>query len=200
MPNSPKSPLTITEAAQFFDNHSEELLKDYRSIKDLLRNAEITKPVANSNYLHALMLTDLMIEETGHQFRMLTGGAICGFLKTLEDSFTEMLDRFTSSRKRGGSSFARILVVDGSDEHGLLEGLKTRFPEVVDYRFATAPKDAKFKHFIVGDEDMVRDEDFHAPIMQDSPADMIKAEVSFFDPSKAKVFASRFDTFWTAVA
>lgn len=199
------SRLTISQAQQFYDEHGSELLSDYRSIVEVIRRHRIESPLDNSNYLHALLLTQLMLEHTSHQFRMLTGGMLDGFVGTLRTSFRQMLERI---RDNSEPSHARVLViVDGEESASeqeqsasceALRELYAEFPCTLEIQKIRLQPGTSLSHFIVGDHDMVRDEQPHQPLDPRSDSSLVRADVSFYSPTKARLFMSRFDTFWEA--
>lgn len=194
------SRLTIAQSQKFYRDHGDELLKDYQSLVNLIRSHRIDSAVGNSNYLHALLLTRIMLDETSQQFRMLTGGVLDGFFSTLSDQWRAMLVRIRNRRKVDGDiAFARILVVNGGEPCGALKSLEDEFSDVLQV-IGAKYRDNSLTHFIVGDHDMVRDEKEHGPLDPESDANTVLADVSFYSPAKAHMFSTRFDTFWKAVS
>ena len=194
------SRLTISDAQKFYRSHHGELIADYKSLIRLIRDAKIRHPLSNSNYLHALSFTGLMMDETSYQFRMLTGGALDGFLDTLRSNFEKMLERIRSNKATHKNCYARVLIVNGETSKGVAD-LLSSYSDVLDLSNCRAEPGTEkdFRHFIVSDSDMLRDEQYHEPLSDSSDASDVVADVHFFDPSRAKMFANRFDTFWTAV-
>ena len=196
------SQLKISDVQRLFSDHGAELLGDYRSVVTMIRKHKIDSPLENSNYLHALQLTQLMLEHTSQQFRMLTGGMLDGFIGTLAPHFESMLQRIKSSCRDGNTAFARVILVTSGGvpvDCPVLDELQSRYDGVLDVSFVSVPEDAGIRHFIVGDNDMVRDEEEHDQLSLESDASMVRAKVSFFAPAKAKVFARKFDSYWDAV-
>jgi len=73
------------------------------------------------------------------------------------------------------------------------------YKDVLQIVSATTKDDAIIPHFIVCDNDMVRDEEPHGPLDDNTNANEVCAEVFFNNHSKARVFSSRFNAMWDAL-
>jgi hypothetical protein len=197
--SNPMTRLTIEDAQNFYLDHGNELLADYKSMINVIRRHQIDTPLGNSNYLHALLLTRLMVDETSRSFRMLTGGSLDGFVTSLNESFRSMLLRIRGNRDRQQQDKpVRILIVNGGPGPcEALNNLKREFSDIMELVLANH-SDPKFPHFIVSDGEMVRDEKPHEQLTPESDANIVEADVSFYSLAKAAIFESRFDTFWNA--
>ncbi len=161
-------------------------------IKALVKNG-FTKPIPNDSYADALFLTDIMLEHTDRNFRMLTGPGGDGFISTLRPNFEKMLDRLSS---RGGN--ARIILLrlehDSAVNLPCLDELKKLFSTSFD--FATGKSEQAQRHFIVSDSQMLRIEEEHPPLKPSSPANTIKAQVYIDAPLRARILEENFDRVW----
>lgn len=74
------SQMTIADAIDLFQEYGDEFRPDAESLVRVLRRANVSQPLENSNYLHALELTDLMMRNSHRSFDMVTGSAVDQFL------------------------------------------------------------------------------------------------------------------------
>lgn len=185
--------MNVEQAKQLFRDSREDFVSEYADLAKLLRESRIVHPARNGNYLHALVLTDLMMRSTASEFLMVTGGSGDGFLHTLQDTFRDMLRRL---RENDGK--ARIIVVDGKETNDHLESCRSDFADVLEYTRGSSPN--RISHYIVADEEMIRDEQPHPPISSSSPANQIKANVYFHNPGIASHFRQLFQKQWTTLA
>ncbi len=182
--------MTIAEAQKIFSQYTNDFLEEQEHFVDLLRKNHIEQALSNSNYLHALTLTDLMFRHTDRSFRMLTGFEGDGFLKCLCKSFKSMLTRI---QKRGGK--ARIILVDGDATD--LQSIRKEFKDTLEVVEAVSSNSgSSVAHFLVCDTDMVRDEKFHEKLAEDGNANQIHAEVYFANRFKGETFSRKFDLIW----
>lgn len=184
--------MNVGEAKEIFRSYRRGLAAEYEDVVRFCRKNSVDAPLKNGSFLHALTLTDLILTHCDKSFRMLTGGAGDGFVSCLKDSFVEMLERLKASKGK-----ARILVLNGPTDTEVLRSLREGFPDTLEVRKGIAR--GNVAHFIVADNDMVRDEKPHIPINDASDADTIKADVYFHSPPIAELFSSRFDAIWTKV-
>lgn len=185
----PPKQMKIKDAKELFASYRKAFQPDYEALVKLFRLHGIPFPVDNSNYLHALSFTDLMFHHTDSSLRMLTGSLTGGVPDCLRDSFEEMLARIN---KRGGA--ARIIEVDGDRPYSQVSDSETRGRLQV---LRGVPSEgARLAHFIVCDNDMVREEEPHAKLTDDSDANEVKAKVYFSNKTKAVTFSARFDAMW----
>ncbi len=190
--------MKIHDAKEMFSKFGDDFRPDLESLVHLIRTSNICEPLENSNYLHALSLTEMMFIHTSHSFRMMTGSAVDGFLSCLKESFMEMLSRVTEA-----NGIARmILVHEGGGEEvdsPVLKEARQRFASHFEFVSVNVPRHLKLTHFIACDDDMVRDEAWHTPLTAEAGANEVKAKVFFKNKTMAKSFNSRFDTLWTAM-
>jgi hypothetical protein len=181
--------MNIRQAKEFFQKYQNDLEPDYANLVRLFRKQGIDEAIPNSNYLHALGLIDGMFSETSRSLRMLTGNASEAVPSLLFGPFEKMLLRI---KKNGGS--AKVIVVDGSASG--LDPLKGKYPDTLDVALGTATKGSRISHFIVCDSDLVREEEYHVPLNDDSSADLIKAKVYCANKGKATALSLLFDGIW----
>ncbi|HEX4145989.1 MAG TPA: hypothetical protein VHY91_20985 [Pirellulales bacterium] len=185
------SAMNIRKAKELFRDYGREFVIELESVARVFRKARIRQPLPNGNFLHALCLTRVMLQHTNKSFLMVTGGAGGGFIDCLIDDFREMLGRI-----RNAKGAAKILVVnDGSDDE-YLSGLSSEFPDCLEVAYAKS--DSPIRHYIVADDDMLRDEQEHPPLSEDSDADSVVADVYFRNSNIASIFSERFERQWQA--
>lgn len=183
--------MKIRDAKDVFAHSRSELVNELSGITTWARKSHFSSALSNANFLHALVYSELMMRHTDEEFLMVTGGSGDGFIACLKDTFLEMLSRLKAS---GGK--ARIVVVDGSDTNEVLEQYQKQFSDTLEYVSATS-KGSQISHYIVCDGDMVRDEEPHGTLADSDAANIIKADVYFYNPGVADVFRSRFNRLWT---
>jgi len=185
-------PMTIGVCKKLFEQYSDGFLPDQENLVQLFRRHRLDHAIHNENYLHALSLTDLMFQHTKYSFCMLTGSAGDGFLACLRDSFVAMLRRIRNSKGE-----ARVIVVNGSTTE--FQPFLDEFPDTLTVIQAESASGAQIAHFIVGDDDMVRDEEIHSPLTKNSNANEIKADVYFANKIEADMFSRKFDIYWNGL-
>lgn len=185
---SPNPSMTVDDAIQIYANFGDDLEGFYVDVYNQLIASKPSVEIPNSNYLHALQLTALMLRNAQTDFCMLAGGNTDCFAKTLEAEFRKMLTRFTNA---GRKSIARIVIVNPSNEMPTLLKLCAEFPDSLQIIRARATEEERVRHYIVAD-DMVREEEPHKRLTLESRADEIKAKVVFNNKSRADLFRSQF--------
>jgi len=187
---------TMTTIQEVLDDYkaqrAESIGKDYRDIVDIIHNeSRLDIEIPNSDYSHALYLTDLMFQDTSKNIRMLNGiSEGCDWLEALRDNLVAALKRI--ERKHGGFLKA-ILVGKGAAPDSIVK-LRKEFKDTVQFVTATSPK--PIKHFIICDDCMLRSEELHGPITPDTASDNIHASVYLNSPPRAKEKAEEFDMIW----
>ncbi len=181
--------LKVKDAKDFFANYQRDLVPDYTNLIRLFRKRRIDEPIPNSNYIHGLGLIAGMFSETRQTLRMLTGNSCEAVPELLFGSFEELLGRL----KRSGGA-ARVIVIDG--ECSELTPLLNRYPDTLQVAFGEMTEGSRLGHFIVCDDDMVREEEYHERLSNESPADMVKASVYCANRGRAKAAAKSFDGIW----
>lgn len=184
--------MTIERAKQFYAKYGDAFQADTNNMVTLIRASGYNEPLANSNYMHALCYTDAMFQHTSHEFRMLTASAT-DFIECLQDSFKAMLNRIKKNKGK-----ARIVIVDG-DKSQALEKIENEYDGTLKIIEAVSSSNSPIAHFIVCDDDMVRDEAPHKPLTKESDADVITAEVYFRNNIKADIISQKFDQIWKSL-
>jgi hypothetical protein len=186
---SPETPMDIKQAKALFVQYRGHLSPDYLRLAQLIRRHGISLPVPNENYLHGLCLTDMLLGFVNESLRILTGSITEGVPECLRDKFEAAVARI---QKAGGT--ARIVVL-GNDS-GQLKSLQDKYGRTLLIREARPASGAIIRHFIVGDTELVRDEEPHADLREESDANEIKASVYFNNKEKAAVLSTAFDAIW----
>lgn len=161
--------------------------------EDLLRqliDSGYSENFENDSYFDALWLTHHMLKRSHRQISMLTGSAGDGFYSTLAAPFEDAMQRIQATNGK----VRMVILNQKGDVPSFLSEMKRKFAGAFDYVLAqtTAP----IGHFIVCDSRMVRIEEPHDDITQDSPASLIKAKVNFNAPTQAAIKESFFNTVW----
>lgn len=202
--SSPKTPLnglprivTVKDAITRYREQGEgSIYKGYRDvIKSLVKNG-YDKAIRNDSYADALFLTDIMLEHTEEEFRMVGGTGTDNFISALKGHFRKMLDRLT---RVGGK--ARIVVVRTPDQDApacpTLRELASEYPNVM--QFEAGVSDVLQRHYVVSDSQMIRIEEPHLPLSNDTDACAIKAMVYFSNPVRASMLKEEFDRVWNVL-
>jgi hypothetical protein len=137
----------------------------------------------NHDYFDALSFTDLMFSKTKNTARILSGPGLDGFIDVLEDSFKKMLER--TKRVRA--------IILSSAKPQKIKKLEEKYDN-----FETQLGKAKgeVSHFIACDSRMLRMETPHEKLTEETPADVINADVYFSNEKRAKMTEERFDHIW----
>ena len=187
--------LTIGEAKELYKQYGPALYTDDAGLLEIFKRNSVEDGFRNDSYVHALFLTELMLQNTRFSFKMLTGKEGDGFLGTLKEDFVKMLRRF---KKHQGK--AQIVIAD-SEEPKFLRKLKSDYPDNLKVRSAEPAKGAQIEHFIVSDDSMVREEEPHEPLMDTMDAKgAVRATVYFSNSVKAKLVSQQFDGLWDYLA
>lgn len=182
--------MNIRTAKQLFNDYGDDFVSELEKVATVFRSAHLRDPLPNGNFLHALCLTRMMLRHTSKKFLMVTGGAGGGFIGCLLGDFRKMLLRV---KKNKGE--AKVIVVDNnSSEDTVFSQLQNEFPSCL--KVAYAYSEAPIRHYLVADNDMVRDEELHDPLTDDTNADAVVADVYFRNPNIADLFAGRFRRQW----
>ncbi len=188
----PSDEMTIGQAKEFYAERGRMVYSDDVDLVNLIQDADWEKGIPNSNYVHALSLTELIFSNTRKSLLMLTGQTCDGFISCLLDSFTSMLKRF---RQQQGA--ARIITINAVPEQmEKLHKLEVTYGDVLTVRNARASEESKLEHFIVADKTILRDEKYHPPLTDQNLASAIQATVYFDNERKATVVSRRFGTIW----
>ena len=146
----------------------------------------------NDSYFDALCLTHVMLDRSLSDVCILTGGGAEGFCSTLQRPFLAAAERL---KQLGGK--IRMIILNHDTPVQFLEDAKVKYDGVFDFILAKAP--AGVRHFMVCDDRMLRLEDAHDPICNESLASTIHAQVYFNNPQLAKNQKSLFDGIWERI-
>jgi hypothetical protein len=171
--------MTIADAQRVYRDYGDDLEEFYVSLYSTLIADRGSVELQNSNYLHALQLTSLMLRNTTKKFRMLGGSTTDSFISVLKDEFRHMLTRL---KELGGT--ARIIALNSESDRDVVTSLAKEFPA-----------EEKIGHFIVADS-MVRIEEPHVKLTSNILANSVKAKVIFNNQSQAAQYADQFDSLW----
>jgi len=163
---------------------------EYRILSSALCRNASDENIPNTNYLHGLFLTDLMLQRARHHIRILDAASGFASVSVLKSSFDSALQRM----KEAGDGYLRVILL-GKKTCPVLSQLHNKFGDkVVQYLFARTS--TSMRHFIVIDGRMSRIEEVHEPVSGQSPADLIKAIVCFNNKNRAKAWSEYFDRLW----
>ncbi len=181
--------MKIGDAKTLFHDWGDSLSQGYDALIEQNKEENPEKGMCNDNYCHALFFTDYMLRKTRHHIRMLSGEDGDGFLSVLRKNFESALGRITNS---GG--FARIILVNNRNSDFLSE-LVRKYP-VLKLTQASLKGKENVPHTIICDDHMLREEDIHDKLTDESDASQITAKVYFNSTVKAKLAAESFDNTW----
>ncbi len=181
---------TLADVQRDYAKTKDETRSEWASIVDMIREYRVDKPIKNTTYEHALQLTDQMLLNTKHHYRMVTGGYGDHFIETLCESFHAMLRRL-----RANNGKAQIIIANTKDRPRCLSVLAEEFSDVLEIAYVRANK-GSLSHFIVCDDDMVRDENPHDPFTSEDKAERVHADVYFSSKARAGTFTTIFDSIW----
>ena len=188
-----KSPsMTIKDAIDEYEEAcSKNTTPPLSEIISALIERGYDQPFQNDSYLDALCLTHVMVNRTFSSMRVLTGGGgSVGFWKTLTTPFKDAACRL---EKLNGS--IQFIVLNPKAEcQAAFDEIKSEHPKVFDFVLANSTN--SISHFMVCDSRMVRLEQPHDPIVETSPADCIKAQVTFKSPGLAERYEGLFTSLW----
>ena len=183
--------MNIREAKEKYRQEKEKCIDpEFRSMAEVLVDARIetNQPIKNSNYLHALYLTELMFEHTGKSINILSGAGLDGFLESIQESFIDAIKRISNA----GGKVRMILL--GHEAPPFINQLKAKYKSSFDIWHATEAEGQHVRHFIVCDRNKVRVEDIHNELTDSSDINDIRADVFMNNRSMAKVFNTFFNT------
>jgi hypothetical protein len=182
--------MTVGQAQAIYTKFHSDLDEFYNSVyKDLISKQRGTE-LSNSNYLHALQLTSLMLSHTSASLVIFGGSTTNGFISVLEEQF-----RKTLTKLREVSGKARIIIINAEKDHETLDKLLVEFPATLSVAYGISDHEEQLGHYIVAD-DMVRIEEPHKRLTKDSSANDIKARVVFNNRPQASRYTSLFDSIW----
>lgn len=153
--------------------------------------------VKNDTYFHALFLTEMMFQKTSESLFIFCGRDVARFINTIKGAFLGCCERIMEN-----NGPVRIVsqVFNPSDEENALNALKSLANEVrskyekIDLKGMVIRdnNDEKLNHFIVCDSKMLRIEELHDPLNDDSSAGDISAKVYFDNVGLATEYETSF--------
>ena len=183
--------MTVKDAKDIFEKWGGSLQKPFDDLIDIKSQDKPEKPISNDNYFMALCFTNRMFSKTNKHIRMLAGKDGADFLNLLQSNFERAMERV---RKNDG--FVRIILVTEKIPN-FLKQLKAKYPKWLEYKRAILMPGAQIEHTIICDDYMVREEEIHPPLDENTPADAIRASVYFSNSARGKMRASEFDGTWS---
>ncbi len=150
--------------------------------------------LANDTYFNALEYTDLMFYRTLSNIRMFSGGDGDGFLSTLHNSFERALAKIKEAK-----GFARIILINDEIPPALKQIQQTH-PDTLEIVPVRVESGVDLSHYIVCDDNMLRDEKLHDILTPDTDIREIKASVYFNNDTKSQAFIERFDNMWKSLS
>jgi hypothetical protein len=191
MPEEQVHEMTIEKATALYEEYGSSLQSEIDQWIEFVQRAKIESPLSNGNYFHALQLTEGMLRRTCYRFLMLTGQGADNFVRSLRDAVRGMMRRIDANQ-----GDARIIIANGKGDE--LRELAAEFPRTLLVREVSIT-DGPISHFIVGDYDMVRQEEPHPPLEGKMLADVIKASMYFANPTKVRLFTEWFNKGWEQI-
>ncbi len=182
--------MDIQTAQQLYSKIGEFIRSDTGNIADLMGSSCLT----NDTYFNALEYTDLMFYRTLSNIRMFSGSDGDGFLSTLLNTFKRALVKIKEAK-----GFARIILVGDVIPPPLAE-IKQDHSDVLEIIPVQIKEGVNLSHYIVCDENMLRDELVHKELTPKTDINEIKASVYFDNDIKAKGFIERFDGLWKSLS
>jgi len=190
-----KQVLTIGEAKNLYAKFGLSLYSDDVDLAELVRHSDWSTGLTNSNYLHALALTDVMFRETKTSLAMLTGPECEYFLECLSKTFEAALERV-----KAASGAARLIMI-GDNDASRRDRLRGKYGNQLQVAFGMPSQpNILADHYLICDARMVRHEEPHDKILDTDDAGKIKARVFFNSPIMAKVLGARFDSLWNLLS
>ena len=144
----------------------------------------------NDTYFNALEYTDLMFYQTLSDIRMFSGGDGDGFLSTLRSTFERALAKIDAAK-----GFARIILISNAIPPFLKE-IQADHPKALEIIPVQVKDNVDLSHYIVCDDNMLRDEKPHSNLTPETDIGEIRASVYFDNKVKAKSFIEKFDELW----
>jgi len=183
--------MSICTAREFYRKHASAVNMDEIDLVDMFRKIGWKNGLNNDNYVHALFLTDLMFRNTFTSMSILAGAGADDFLRCLSKSFEALLDRL----KKWSEGLVRIVIVDG-EKGDYLNWLSRRYEGTLSVKCAQSAPTVRIGHFIFNDSGMLRKEQYHDPLDDESSAGEVKAKVYLNNPTESRIMWDVFDTVW----
>lgn len=182
--------MNIKDAQRLYGEIGEFIRGDISNIANKMGSSCLI----NDTYFHALEYTDLMFYRTLSNIRMFSGGDGDGFLSTLRVNFERALAKIKKAK-----GLARIILVNNKIPPALKE-IQDIHPDVLKIIPVRVEDGIELSHYIVCDDNMLRDEKLHDILTPETDIKGIKASVYFDNKTKTQAFIERFDDLWRALS
>ena len=149
---------------------------------------------SNDSYFDALWLTHHMLNRSSKGICVLTGSAGDGFYATLKGPFEAALERIRNTK----GQVRMVILNQKGNVPAFLEEMRKKFDGV--FHYVLGQTTSAINHFVVCDSRMVRVEDIHADVDENSLATAIRAKVNFNDPMLASLKEKFFNAVWQQLA
>jgi hypothetical protein len=184
---------TVSEAIRAYEQLGEAIDVGYDSLIKAYGPQELYDGIPNSDYFHALCLTSIMFRRTLSTIRILSGFDLGPFIKALHKTFEEAVEKI----KKTNEGFVRILLMqDGpEDQIKYLRDNASQYPAIIKVK-KLIPGIIKPSHRTICDDDKLRLEEPHPPLIDGSDASLVRAKAYFGNTARAKAEAKYFDWMW----
>jgi len=184
------SNMRVRDAKTVFNRWGGSLSETFDMLIESHKEENTQEGMPNDNYYHSLFFTDYMFRSTKYHLRMLSGANGDGFLGILKKSFEAALQTITKNK-----GFVHIILIDGRITP-FLKSMMVKYP-IFKITLAALVSDKDVPHTIVCDDYMVREENLHEKVKDDSDIRKISATVYFDNTDRAQVAAKSFDATWS---
>ena len=181
--------MTVFQAQEEYSkNGINSVNHSYRHLIDDILEQDVRIELSNDSYLDALFLSQIMLNRTRGDFRMICGVSTGRFFEVLEEPITKCLNTL----KKNGGDFR--IIAEASEVPSIFNKLKSQFGEVFKFKLTG---NHGLSHCMVSDHKMVRIEEPHPPLTAETLASEIKAKVYFDEPDLANLYNRSFDNLWS---
>lgn len=204
--------ITIGKTIEWYSALRDDVAgKSIREMFDSARKcAKEGEYVSNDTYFHALFLSEIMFLNTKESLRILSGGDIVRFLRTLHDSFITCCREVAKN-----SGVIKIVALSPTMEQfekckselqAFFKEIKEKCPSIAGKIFGVLKilptemansvlngTNTTLSHYIVSDSKMLRIESPHGVLTEKHPASSIKAKIFFNTPDMAIDIENSFD-------
>lgn len=183
---------------------------DQQRFKEELDNANTDKFITVDTFLHALFLTELMLDHTNYSLRIFSGHNIAEVLIVLEDAFLNACKNIASHEGK-----VRIITAVNAQTYektraklkmvadNVRQQIKDKLNQEIDLWctcYVLEPDEVMSPpHFIVCDSKMLKIEANHLPLPKDSDIPGILSQFYFNDGTKTRTMEKEFDNLYTSL-
>lgn len=164
----------------------------YRKLIALVIDWGFDHSLNNDSYYDALVLTEAMFSHSKSSIKLITGSAADGFISELQLPFVKAIERV-----RAANGKVQMIIFGNEVTPSVME-IANKYPDT--FQAAAVNPSSPIRHFIVCDSKMLRHEELHGDLTDETSAHEIKAEVNFNNPRKAKMLETFFDAMWAAIS